>query len=79
LDDSTGGELLLGEMIAQLQNAWGASREEYEDLETLAKWAIQKESKLATVKHIQGSPHDKKCPTRKNQITKPGWDIPTLK
>jgi len=33
LDDSTGGELLLGGMIAELQNAWGASSEEYEDLE----------------------------------------------
>jgi len=32
LDDSTGGELLLGGMIAELQNAWGASSEEYEDL-----------------------------------------------
>jgi len=29
LDDSTGGELLLGGMITELQNAWGASSEEY--------------------------------------------------
>jgi len=29
MDDSTGGELLLGEMITGLQNAWGASSEEY--------------------------------------------------
>jgi len=36
LDDSTGGELLLRGMIAELQNAWGASSEEYEDLETLS-------------------------------------------
>jgi len=56
LDDSTGGELLLGGMIAELQNAWGASSEEYEDLETLAQWAIRKETKLAAVRHIQGSP-----------------------
>jgi len=28
LDDSTGGELLQGGMIAALQNAWGASSEE---------------------------------------------------
>jgi len=55
LDDSTGGELLLGGMIAELQNAWGASSEEYEELETLAQWAIRKETKLATVRHIQGS------------------------
>jgi len=55
LDDSTGGELLLGGMIAELQNAWGVSSEEYEDLENLAQWAIRKETKLATVRHIQGS------------------------
>jgi len=59
LDDSTAGELLLGGMITELQNAWGASSEEYEDLETLAQWAIRKETKLATVKHIQGSPTTK--------------------
>jgi len=43
-------------MIIELQNAWGASREEYKDLEALAQWAIQKETKLATVRYIQGSP-----------------------
>jgi len=32
LDDSTGGELLLGGMNIDLQNAWGASSEEYEDV-----------------------------------------------
>jgi len=59
LDDSTGGELLLGGRIAELQNAWGASSEEYEDLEALAQWAIRKKSKLATVRHIHGSPSTK--------------------
>jgi len=59
LDGSTGGELLLGGMIEELQNAWGASSEEYDDLETLAQWAIRKENKLATVRHIQGSPSTK--------------------
>jgi len=59
LDDSTGGELLLGGMIAELQNAWGACSEEYENLENLAQWAIRKEPKLATVRHIQGSPSTK--------------------
>jgi len=56
LDDSTGAELLLGGMITELQNAWGASSEEYEGLEALAQWAIRKETKLARVRHIQGSP-----------------------
>ena len=59
LDGSTGGELLLGGMITELQNAWGASSEEYEDLETLAQWVIRKETKLATVRHIQGAPTTK--------------------
>jgi len=56
LDDSTGGELLLGRMMTKLQNGWGASSEEYEDLDALAQWAIRKETKLATVRYIQGSP-----------------------
>jgi len=59
LEDSTGGELLLGGMITEVQNAWGASSEEYEDLEALAQWAIRKETKLAMVRHIQGSPSTK--------------------
>jgi len=56
LDNSTAGELLLRGMIAELQNAWGAGSVEYQDLETLAQWAITKETKLATARHIQGSP-----------------------
>jgi len=59
LDDSTGGELLLGGMIAELHNAWEASSEEYENLETLVQWAIRKETKLATIRHIQESPTTK--------------------
>jgi len=59
LDDSTGGELLLGGLITELQNAWGASSEEYEDLDAVAQWAIWKETKLATVRLIQGSPSAK--------------------
>jgi len=62
LEDSTGGELLLGGMMAELENAWGASSEEYEDLEALAQWAIRKETKLATVRHIQGWPSAKNSP-----------------
>jgi len=55
LDDSMGGELLLGGMIREIQNAWGVSSEDYEYLEALAEWAIRKESKLATVSYLQGS------------------------
>ena len=56
LDDSTWGELLPVGMITELQNAWGASSEEDKDLEAHAQWAIRQETKLATVRHIQGSP-----------------------
>src|ERR1700712_2379858 len=71
LDDSTGGELLLGGMSTELQNAWGASSDEYESTEFLAQWAIRKETKLATVRHIQGntltrSPNPKTSDTPRN-------------
>ena len=59
LDNSTGGELLLGGRNTELQNTWGASSDEYEDTETLTHWAMQKETKRATVRHIQGSPPTK--------------------
>jgi len=59
LDDSNGGELLLGGMITELEHAWGAISEEYEGHEILAQWAIRKETKLATVRYIQGSPPTK--------------------
>jgi len=39
LEDSTGGQLLLGGMSTELQNARGACSEEYKDLEALAQWA----------------------------------------
>ena len=48
LDDSTAGEWLLGGMITDLQNAWGASSDKYTSTEALANWAIEKETKLAT-------------------------------
>ena len=37
LDDATGGELLLGGMSTELQNAWGASSDEYESTEALTQ------------------------------------------
>jgi len=59
LDDSTGGELLIEGINTELRNAWEAGSEEYEGLEALAQWAICKATKLATVRHIQGSPSTK--------------------
>jgi len=60
LHDATAGELLLGGMNTELQLAWGASNEGYENLAVLAQWAIQKETKLETVRHIEVSPSTKK-------------------
>ena len=54
LDDSTAGEWLLGGMNSELQNAWGASSDKYTNITAFANWAIDKETKLATVRHIQG-------------------------
>jgi len=67
LDDWRGGELLWGGMNTELQNAGGATSEEYKDLEDLAQWTIQKETKLATVRHIQGGPGTKT--TKRETIT----------
>jgi len=80
LDDSTGGELHLRGMITELQNPWGASSEEYEGLEALAQWAIRKETKLATVRHIQGSPSTKNIQreTTTPQKTQMGHTDPPL-
>ena len=55
LDDSTASEWLLGRMNSELQNAWGASSDKYTNITALANWAIEKETKLATVRHIQGN------------------------
>jgi len=46
-------------MNTERHNAWGASSKEYENIEVLAQWAIRKETKLAAVRHIQGSPPTK--------------------
>ena len=65
LDDSTAGEWLPGGMNSELQNAWGASSDKYTNITALANWAIEKETKLATVRHIQG---DKTTTPRTNEI-----------
>jgi len=74
LDDSTGGELLLGGIIAELPNAWGASIEEYEDLKTLAEG-----DQAGNGQAYPRIAINKKHPTRNNHTTKPGRDITILK
>ena len=53
LDDSTEGECLLAGMTTALQNAWGADSNTYQDVDTLARWAMEKETKLTIIKSLQ--------------------------
>ena len=67
LDDSMAGEWLLGGMNPELQNAWGASSNKYTNITALTNWAIEKVTRLATVRHIQG--HKTTTPIQKqNEI-----------
>ena len=49
LDDATEGEWLLMGMSPTLQNAWGGESDPYESVDTLARWAIEKETKLTMI------------------------------
>jgi len=79
LDNSTGGELLLGGMIAELHNAWGASSEEYEDLKNTSPMGNQKGNQVGNGQAYPRIAINKKRPTRDDHATKPRWDIPTYK
>ena len=69
LDDATEGEWLLAGMTTALQNAWGADSNIYEDVDTLARWAMDKETKLTMIKNLQGGreTEHKTTPTPRNQ------------
>ena len=69
LDDATEGEWLLAGMTTTLQNAWGADSNTYEDCDTLARWAMEKETKLTMIKNLQGGrgTEHKTTPTPRNQ------------
>ena len=69
LDDATEGEWLLAGMTTALQNAWGADSNTYEDVDTLARWAMEKETKLTMIKNLQGGrgTEHKTTPTPRNQ------------
>jgi len=77
LDDKTGGELLLGGMNTELQNAWGASSEEYEDLEVLAQWAIRKKNQAGDSQTYPRITTNKEHPKGNCHATKPRQDIST--
>ena len=69
LDDAMEGEWLPAGMTTALQNAWGADSNTYEDVDTLARWAMEKETKLTMIKNLQrgrGTEH-KTTPTPRNQ------------
>ena len=56
-------------MTTALQNAWGADSNTYEDVDILARWAMEKETKLTMIKNLQegrGTEH-KATPTPRNQ------------
>src|SRR5207302_2097814 len=55
LDQTTAGEWLLAGMKTKLQEAWGNESTPFTTTERLANWAIEKETKLAMVKHVQSS------------------------
>ena len=64
LDDATEGEWLLMGMSSTLQNAGGGESEPYESVNTLARWAIEKEMKLVMIRNLQkGRETDHKCTT----------------
>ena len=64
LDDATEGEWLLMGMSPTLQNAWGGESDPYESVDTLARWAIEKETKLTMIRNLQkGRETDHKATT----------------
>jgi hypothetical protein len=69
LDETTMGEWLLSGMKTSLQEAWGNDAADFTTTANLANWAIRKETKLATVKHLQGSGYRKQEFPRKNDGT----------
>ena len=56
-------------MTTVLHNAWGADSNTYKDVDTLAKWAMEKETKLTMIKNLQGGrrTEHKTTPTPRNQ------------
>ena len=53
LDDATEGEWLLMGISSILHNAWGGESDPYESVDTLARWAIEKEIKLTMILNLQ--------------------------
>jgi len=79
LDDSTGGELLPGAMITELQNALRASSAEYECLEALAPMGNPEGNQVDDSHTYPRIAINKKRPTGNHHTTKPRRDISTHK
>ena len=68
-DNATERAWLLVGMNPTLKNAWGMNSNTCKDVDTLARWAMGKETKLAMIKnvhHWRGAEH-KATPTPRNQ------------
>jgi len=64
LNKATEGEWSLARMMTILQNAWGTYSNISENVDTLARWSMEKETKLMIIKHIQhGQAVDHKATT----------------
>lgn len=77
LDNSTAGEWLLSGRNTELQDSWGAVSNEYKGMAKLVQWAIRKETKLVTGRHIQRDRSNKgtTTPLNNNRPQKPKRDI----
>ena len=53
LDDYTEGEWLFMEMSPTLHNEWGGERDPYESVDTRARRAIEKETKVTMIRNLQ--------------------------
>ena len=75
LDDATEGEWLLMGMSPTIQNSWGEESDPYESVDTFARWAIEKETKLTMIRnHQKGRETDHKTtttPRNPNRTYKP--------
>ena len=69
LDYATEGEWLLAGITTTLRNAWGADSNTDEDCDILARWVMEKETKLTMIKYLQGGrgTEHKTIPTPRNQ------------
>jgi hypothetical protein len=69
LDDITAGELLYTGMSSALQEEFEHCNEEIAGTQTLASWAIEKETRLLRLKHLRKGKNKETVPPRNNNGT----------